>query len=99
MKPYLLTLSLLLAALMLIGCASALAETTTYKELGLAIDFSAIQDKSANCPFLKNWGVGSRDPFLSSMGIYFVLADGNRSRIWCFCHVDISLDICLGLYF
>ena len=64
--------SLLLAALMLIGCASALAETTTYKELGLAIDFSAIQDKSANCPFLKNWGVGSRDPFLSSMGIYFV---------------------------
>ena len=65
-------LSLLLAALMLIGCASALAETTTYKELGLAIDFSAIQEKSANCPFLKNWGVGSRDPFLSSMGIYFV---------------------------
>ena len=65
-------LSLLLAALMLIGCASALAETTTYKELGLAIDFSAIQDKSANYPFLKNWGVGSRDPFVSSMGIYFV---------------------------
>ena len=65
-------LSLLLAALMLIGCASALAETTIYKELGLAIDFSAIQDKSANYPFLKNWGVGSRDPFLSSMGIYFV---------------------------
>ena len=65
-------LSLLLAALMLIGCASALAETTTYKELGLALDFSAIQDKSANYPFLKNWGVGSRDPFLSSMGIYFV---------------------------
>ena len=65
-------LSLLLAALMLIGCASALAETTTYKELGFAIDFSAIQEKSANCPFLKNWGVGSRDPFLSSMGIYFV---------------------------
>ena len=64
--------SLLLAALMLIGCASALAETTTYKELGFAIDFSAIQEKSANCPFLKNWGVGSRDPFLSSMGIYFV---------------------------
>ncbi|MBR2797821.1 MAG: TlpA family protein disulfide reductase [Clostridia bacterium] len=57
---------------MLIGCASALAETTIYKELGLAIDFSAIQDKSANYPFLKNWGVGSRDPFLSSMGIYFV---------------------------
>ena len=65
-------LSLLLAALMLIGCASALAETTTYKELGLAIDFAAIQDQSANYPFLKNWGVGSRDPFLSSMGIYFV---------------------------
>ena len=55
-------LSLLLAALMLIGCASTLAETTSYKELGFAIDFSAIQDQSANCPFLKNWGVDSRDP-------------------------------------
>ncbi len=65
-------LSLLLAALMLVSCASALAETTSYKELGFAIDFSAIQDQSANCPFLKNFGVGSRDPFVSSMGIYFV---------------------------
>ena len=64
--------SLLLASLMLIGCASALAETTNYKELGFAIDFSTVQDQSANYPFLKNWGVGSRDPFLSSMGIYFV---------------------------
>ena len=65
-------LSALLVALLLTACASALAETTSYKELGFAIDFSAIQEQSANCPFLQNWGVSSRDPFISSMGIYFV---------------------------
>ena len=64
-------LSLLLAALMLIGCATAVAETTNYRELGLAIDFSAIQDQSANYPFLKNNGVASVDPFVSSMIILF----------------------------
>ena len=35
-------LSALLVALLLTACASTLAETTTYKELGFAIDFSAI---------------------------------------------------------
>ena len=50
-------LSLLLAALMLISCAAALAETERYKELGFAIDFSAVQNQSANYPFLKNYGV------------------------------------------
>ena len=65
-------LSALLVALLLTACASALAETTSYKELGFAIDFSAIQEQSANYPFLQNWGVNSRDPFISYMGIYFV---------------------------
>ena len=64
-------LSLLLAELMLIGCVTAVAETTNYRELGFAIDFSAIQDKSANYPFLKNQGVASLDPFASSMYVLF----------------------------
>ena len=64
--------SLLLAALMLIGCASALAETTTYKQLGFAIDLSAVQDQLVNYVFLQNWGVNRRDPFLSSAGVYYV---------------------------
>ena len=64
--------SLLLAALMLIGCASALAETTTYKDLGLTIDLSAVQDQTDNYVFLKNFGVTTMDPFVSAMGVYYV---------------------------
>ena len=62
-------LSLLLAALMLVTCASALAEATRYQELGLAFDFSVVQDRSANCPSLNNYGIVSTDPFIASMGL------------------------------
>ena len=64
-------LSLLLAALMLVTCASALAEATRYQELGLAFDFSVVQDRSANCPSLNNYGIVSTDPFIASMGVLF----------------------------
>ena len=64
-------LTMLLVALMLITCATALAETTRYEELGLAFDFSVIQDRSANYPFLENYGVAQTDPFVSVMGIVY----------------------------
>jgi dTDP-4-amino-4,6-dideoxygalactose transaminase len=50
-------LSLLLAALMLMSCASSLAETTVYKEQGFAIDFSTVQEHATFYPYLKNHGV------------------------------------------
>lgn len=64
-------LSLLLAALMLIGCATAIAETTNYRELGFAIDFSAIQDQSVNYPFLRNYGVVVHEPFIGYMDVIY----------------------------
>ena len=64
-------LTMLLVALMLITCATALAETTRYEELGLAFDFSVVQDRSANYPFLENYGVAHMDPFVSAMGIVY----------------------------
>ena len=64
-------LSLLLAALMLMSCALTLAETTAYKEQGFAIDFSAIQEQSANCPFLENYGVVVRKPYISYINVVY----------------------------
>ena len=67
-------LSLLLAALMLISCSAALAETERYKELGFAIDFSAVQNQSVNYPYMKNYGVIKMEPFTSVMDVaYFGL--------------------------
>ncbi|MBQ6373341.1 MAG: redoxin domain-containing protein [Clostridia bacterium] len=65
------SLSLLLAALLLICCASALAETTAYKELGFAIDFPAIQEKSVNHAFLANYGVMNDEPYVGYMGVIY----------------------------
>ena len=42
-----------------------------YEELGLAFDFSVVQDRSANYPFLQNYGVAQTDPFVSVMGIVY----------------------------
>ena len=64
-------LSLLLATLMLISCATAFAETERYKELGLAFDFSAVQNQSANYPFMNNYGVVKTEPFLSVMDLSY----------------------------
>ena len=64
-------LSLLLAALMLLACGSALAETVEYKELGISIDFSGIEAKAANCPFLENYGILNQEPYVACMEIVF----------------------------
>ena len=56
---------------MLISCAAALAETDSYKELGFAFDFSAVQNQSVNYPYLKNYGVIKMEPFLSAMDIAY----------------------------
>lgn len=67
-------LSLLLAALMLISCATTLAEAERYKELGFAIDFSSVQNQSVNYPYMKNYGVITMEPFTSVMDVaYFGL--------------------------
>lgn len=70
-------ISMLLAALMLITCASTHAETTEYRELGFAIDFSAIQEQSENYPFLKNFGISSQEPFVSAMAVVYTNLPGD----------------------
>ena len=74
-------LSMLLAALMLMSCALALAETTAYKEAGFAIDFSAIQEQSANYPFLKNYGVVIHEPYVSYIDVVYCGLPGNILEI------------------
>ena len=61
----------LLAALMLTACASAFAEAAGFEELGLAFDFSEIEAKSANYPYLLNYGVVDQEPFMSYMKVVF----------------------------
>ena len=80
-------LSLLLAVLMLMSCAMALAETTVYKEEGFAIDFSAIQDQTANYPFLKNYGVVIHEPFVGYIDVAYTGLPRNIVEI-----IDSILD-------
>ena len=64
-------LSMLLVTLMLVTSASAFAEPTVYKELGFSIDFSTIQNKSTNYPYLTNFGVCDHEPYVGYMGVVY----------------------------
>ena len=59
---------------MLLSCLSSLAEGTFYEELGLAIDFSAIQEKTPNYLELHNNRVMFFEPFVSCIRVcYYAL--------------------------
>lgn len=63
-----------LGILMLLSCLPSLAEGTYYEEFGLALDFSAIQEKTQNYLELHNNRVMSVEPFVSCIRVcYYAL--------------------------
>ncbi len=60
-----------LGILVLLSCLQCFAEETFYEELGLALDFSAIQEKSPNYLELHNNRVMFLDPFVSCIRVCY----------------------------
>ena len=81
-------LSILLAAILLMTCLSAMAEerpseTALLKEFGLTLELSSLRDTCANDFALDSYGVRSRDPY-SALGLvkYCLLPTDTVNRIF-----------------
>ena len=81
-------LSILLAAILLLTCLSAMAEerpseTALLKEFGLTLELSSLRDACANDFALDSYGVRSRDPY-SALGLvkYCLLPADTVNRIF-----------------
>ena len=61
---------LLLALAMLLACLPALGEGSYYEAMGLTFDFDAVASQSSNYPFLMDYGVSQRDPYLAEVYVY-----------------------------
>lgn len=62
----------LLALVLLLTCVPALADQTTYTNMGLALDIDALASQSMNYPRLMEFGITSHDPYVSmNMLVYY----------------------------
>jgi len=64
-------LTVLLAAMMLVSCLHALADSEFIEEIGLALDFDEIQAKTLNYAMMSNDGIYTHEPYLALTNITY----------------------------